>query len=271
MTAPEPFNLRDRTAIVMGGSGTLGRAIAEGLADCGARVVIGGRDISRAEAVAIAIRDHGGQAMAVTADALRCEQLEDALENVTTAWGAIDILVNATGGNLPAATLDQSGDIRDLDLHTIGEVVDKNLTTALLPIQVIWPAMTRDGRGSVINISSMAASRPLTRVGGYGAAKAALENFTRWLAITLAEEGSGVRVNAIAPGFFVTDQNRDLMMEGDHLTQRGQAIIAHTPMGRLGDPRDLTGAACWLASDASRFVTGAVIPIDGGFSASAGV
>jgi NAD(P)-dependent dehydrogenase (short-subunit alcohol dehydrogenase family) len=269
----ELFSLRERSAVVMGGSGTLGRAIAQALAQCGARVAIGGRSSEKSETVAAAIRHAGAEAMVLHVDALDRPALERARSRIVEVWGGFDVLVNATGGNIPGATLATGESALDLDAGAFRAVVDANLMGALLPTQVFAAALVAAGRGSVINISSMAASRPLTRVAGYGAAKAALENLTRWLAVNLAQTyGDAIRVNAVAPGFFLGDQNRGLLLNAaGELTERGNAIIEHTPMGRFGDPEDLVGAVCWLASDASRFVTGAVIPVDGGFSAFAGV
>lgn len=265
--------LGGRTAVVIGGSGALGSAIALGLADAGARLFVAGRSISTIEEVRNLIHARGGAAIAIRIDALDRESLQDARSTILGTHQGIDILVNATGGNSAAATLPPNGSGADLDVEAFRDVVDANLVGVLLPIQVFVRDMIAGGRGSIINISSMAAGRPLTRVAGYGAAKAALENFTRWTAVNLAQlHGDTIRVNAIAPGFILAEQNRDLLLTSKgQLTERGRAIVDHTPMGRLGTPEDVAGVACWLASDASRFVTGTVIPVDGGFSAYAGV
>jgi NAD(P)-dependent dehydrogenase (short-subunit alcohol dehydrogenase family) len=188
-------------------------------------------------------------------------------------WGRVDALVNAAGGNMPQANVVGDLTFFDLSREAFGQVLDLNLVGTLLPSQVFGKAMKEAGRGSIVNISSMAAQRPLTRVIGYAAAKAAVDNFTRWLAVELATKyGEGLRVNAIAPGFFVGEQNRALLLNEDNtLTARGQLIVDHTPMKRFGLPDELVGAAVWLCSDASKFVTGIVVPVDGGFSAFAGI
>lgn len=267
------FDLTGRTVLVTGGSGVLGRTIALGLSRNGARVGVLARGRGKLEATAQEIRDLGGDSMSLPADVMIREELEGVRVAMTEAWGGLDILVNAAGGNLDGATLPSQGVLNDLDLAAFRNVLDLNLLGALLPIQVFARLMAGRPSGSIVTMSSMAALRPLSRVAGYGAAKAGLENLTRWLAVQLAGEfGGKIRVNAVAPGFFVSEQNHDLLFGQDgELTERGKAIIVHTPMGRFGDPSDIVGAVTWLASDASRFVTGAVIPVDGGFSAFAGV
>lgn len=268
-----PFSLEGRTAVITGGTGVLGGAMARGLAAAGARVGILGRRAARAAEVAGEIEGTGGSAFAIPADVLDRDSLLGARAETLNRGGTIDILVNAAGGNVPEATV--FGDISffGLSREAFDQVVGLNLTGTLLPTQVFSEPMADQGRGSIINISSMAAQQPLTRVMGYAAAKAAIDNFTRWLSVELAlNHAPGVRVNAIAPGFFVGEQNRALLMEPDgSLTARGQQIVDHTPMGRFGEPDELAGIAVWLAGDASRFVTGTVIPVDGGFSAYSGV
>jgi NAD(P)-dependent dehydrogenase (short-subunit alcohol dehydrogenase family) len=210
--------------------------------------------------------------VAVTADVLDRAELEAAREAISDRLGVVDILVNAAGGNVAAATLAEGRTFFDLPEAALREVIDLNLFGTLLPCQVLGEAMaTRDrGGGVIVNVSSMAADRPLTRVVGYAAAKAAVDNLTRWLAIELADVN--VRVNAIAPGFFLGEQNRALLVREDgRPTERGQAVIEHTPAGRFGEPEELVGTVVWLCSDAGRFVTGAVVPVDGGFSAFSGV
>ena len=267
------FDLTGKVAVVTGGTGVLGGALVAGLASAGAKVGILGRRSEKAEAVAVRVRAAGGNALPLPADVLDKGQLVRALDTVMNEWGQLDILVNGAGGNQPEATA--VGDRRFFDLPetALRQVVDLNLLGTILPTQVFGEAMAAAGYASIINISSMAAQRPLTRVVGYGAAKAALDNFTRWLAVELAQKyGSGLRVNAIAPGFFVGEQNRDLLLNPDDtLTERGQQIIDHTPLGRFGEPDELVGTVTWLASDASKFVTGVVVPVDGGFSAFSGV
>lgn len=275
MSIPALFNLTGKTALVTGGGGSLGGAIARGFAAAGAKVGVTGRTTARAGEVAQQIADAGGMAKAYAMEATDLQSVRDCADAVQADLGDIDILVNAAGGNRPDATAGLGKTFFELPVDSIREVVDLNLIGGTVaPCQVIGEGMAKRGSGSVINISSMAASRPLTRVVGYSASKAAVDNFTKWLAVYMAQEhGEGVRVNAIAPGFFLTDQNRYLLTEketGD-LTDRGKTIVAHTPMGRFGDAEELVGAALWLASDASRFVTGIIVPVDGGFSAFSGV
>jgi len=267
------FSLGGKTAIVTGGTGVLGGAIARGLAAAGAQVGILGRRADRAAAVAQEIQADGGQAFALPADVLHKPSLEAAHAHVLSRSGRVDVLVNAAGGNVPAATVFGDLTFFELTQEAFEEVVGLNLTGTLLPTQVFGRSMAAQQQGSVINISSMAARQPLTRVMGYAAAKAAVDNFTRWLSVEFARVyAPALRVNAIAPGFFIGDQNRALLLQEDGtLTARGQQIVDHTPMGRFGEPEELVGTALWLASDASRFVTGTVIPVDGGFGAYAGV
>ena len=267
------FTLDGLVAIVTGATGVLGGAMAHGLAQAGARVGVLGRRQDRAEAVAAEIEAAGGVAMALPADVLDRAQLERARDAVVGRWGRIDILVNAAGGNVPAATATPGTTFFDLSPDALREVVDLNLHGTLLPTQVFGAVMALAGRGSIVNISSMAAQRALTRVVGYGAAKAAVDNVTRWLAVELARtHGAGLRVNAIAPGFFIGDQNRALLLNADNtLTTRGQTIIDHTPAGRFGDPADLISTLIWLCGPGASFVNGVVVPVDGGFGAFSGV
>ncbi|MCB0091259.1 MAG: SDR family oxidoreductase [Caldilineaceae bacterium] len=267
------FSVQDKVAIVTGSTGVLGGAMAHGLARAGAKVVIVGRRIERAEEVAQAIGRAGGQAMAAPGDVLSGEQLNQVRDQVLSQWGRIDILINAAGGNVPAATILPEQSFFDMPQPAFEQVMDLNLLGTVLPSQVFGQVMADQGAGSIINISSMAAQRILTRVVGYSAAKAAIDNFTRWLAVEAARKyGSGVRVNAIAPGFFIGEQNRRLLLnEDESLTERGQQIIQHTPMGRFGEADELVGTAIWLGSAASQFITGIVVPVDGGFSAFSGI
>ena len=232
-----------------------------------------GRREEKAEEVAISIQDKGGEALALPADVLERGELEQACTRLLETWNHVDILVNAAGGNLPGATVVGDVTFFDVEKEALNEVVDLNLLGTILPSQVFGAAMRDSGSGAIINISSMAAQKPLTRVIGYAAAKAAIDNFTKWLAVDLAQKyGEGLRVNAIAPGFFVGEQNRSFLLNDDNsLTTRGRQILEHTPMNRFGEPEDLVGTAVWLASDASRFVTGVVVPVDGGFSAFGGL
>jgi NAD(P)-dependent dehydrogenase (short-subunit alcohol dehydrogenase family) len=267
------FSLEGRVAVVTGATGVLGGAMARGLARAGAKIGLLGRRRERAEEVAREISDAGGEAAAVPADVLDEEQLREVRDAVLGRWGRLDVLVNAAGGNVPGATLSGDETVFDLPREAFGEVFELNLVGTLLPIQVLGEAMTRGDGGCILNVSSMAAARAITRVAGYSAAKAAVENLTRWLAVDLARRyGDGVRVNAIAPGFFIGEQNRAMLLEEDgSLTDRGRAIVKHTPAGRFGEPGELVGAAIWLCSPAASFVNGAVIPVDGGFGAFSGV
>ncbi len=272
-TSPESlFSLAGKVAVVTGATGVLGGAMARGLARVGARVGVLGRREERAEAVVREILGSGGEAMPLLADVLNEERLRAAREAVLDRWGRMDILVNAAGGNVPGATLSDDATIFDLPREAFGEVFDLNLVGTLLPIQVFGEAMTRERGGCIVNFSSMAAGRAITRVAGYSAAKAAVENLTRWLAVDLARRYGNIRVNAVAPGFFLGEQNRALLVNEDgSLTERGRAIIEHTPAGRFGEPEELTGTVIWLCSPAANFVNGVVVPVDGGFSAFSGV
>ena len=267
------FSLQGRVAIVTGGTGVLGGAIAHGLAAAGAKVGILGRRAERAAEVVAAIKAQGGEAMPVPADALDQAALAQARDSVLQQWGRVDILINAAGGNSADATVFGDVTFFNLKREAVQKMLDLNLMGTILPSQVFGEVMAKAGKGSIINISSMAAQRPLTRVIGYAAAKSAIDNFTRWLAVDLATKyGEDIRVNAIAPGFFIGEQNRSFLLNADGTpTPRGESIVAHTPMKRFGEPDELIGAAVWLCSDAAKFVTGIVVPVDGGFSAFGGV
>ena len=275
------FGLDGRVAIVTGGTGVLGGAMARGLAGAGARVGVLGRRQDVAESVAAELETMGSEAMALPADVLQRDQLEAARDAVLGRWGRIDILVNAAGGNIPGATLAPEASVFELSEEAFRQVFDLNMMGTLLPSQVFGAAMVQPPageppqppRGSIVNISSMVTARAITRVVGYSAAKAAVDNFTRWLAVELARKfGDGLRVNAIAPGFFIGDQNRRLLIdEAGNLTPRGQTIIDHTPAGRFGEPDELVSTLIWLCSPGASFVNGVVVPVDGGFSAFSGV
>jgi NAD(P)-dependent dehydrogenase (short-subunit alcohol dehydrogenase family) len=275
------FSLEGQVALVTGGTGVLGGAMARGLARAGARVAIMGRRREQAEAVSTEIRGAGGEALALPADVLQKGELEAARDVLLRRWGRVDVLVNAAGGNMPGATVVGENTIFNLGEDAFRQVFDLNLLGTLLPSQVFGAAMAGllpdqqggTARGCIVNISSMAAQRAMTRVVGYAAAKAAVDNFTRWMAVELARSyGGQLRVNAIAPGFFIGDQNRRLLLnEDDSLTARGQTVIDHTPAGQFGDPSDLVSTLIWLCSPGARFVTGVVVPVDGGFSAFSGV
>src|SRR6266700_6673666 len=268
------FNIHGLTAIITGGSGQLGRVMAQGLAQAGVQVAVLSLHAETSEKVAQAIRTGGGQAMGVACDVLDRAALERTRELVTSTYGPVDILINAAGGNHPQATTSDQHTFFDLDPQAINDVFGTNFTGTLQSCQVFGRGMAERGQGCIVNVTSMSAFRPLTRIPAYSAAKAAVANFTQWLAVYMAQEySSRIRVNAIAPGFFLTEQNRYLMVDAQSgaMTPRGQAIIEHTPMGRLGTPEDLLGTLLWLVSPASAFVTGVVIPIDGGFSSFSGV
>jgi NAD(P)-dependent dehydrogenase (short-subunit alcohol dehydrogenase family) len=268
------YDVRDRTVVITGGSGVLGSAMARGLGQAGMRVAVLGRRAAACEAVAATIRGAGGAAIGVSCDVLDRLALERAAEEVTAALGAVEVLINAAGGNQPGATTSREQTFFDLDVATVRETVDLNFLGTFLSCQVFGRAMATRGTGCIVNVASMTALRPLTRVPAYGAAKAAVANFTAWLAVHIAQEyNPAIRVNALAPGFFLTEQNRFLLTDAatGQRTARGQAILDHTPAGRFGSPDDLLGTLLWLVSPASAFVTGIVVPVDGGFSAYGGV
>ncbi len=267
------FSLSGKTAIVTGGTGVLGSEMVLGLAAAGARVGVLGRRAEQAEAVVKRVTDQGGQALALSADVLRPDSLQQARQRVLDTFGTIDILVNAAGGNQPGATIGPDQTIFDLQIPDLQKVVDLNLMGTIHPCQVFGQAMADQRQGVIVNISSMAAYQAITRVMGYSVAKTAIEGYTRWLAVEMAQKfGEGLRVNAIAPGFFLADQNRRLLTREDgSLTERGQQIIDNTPFGRFGEPNELAGTLIWLCSDASRFVTGISVPVDGGFNCYSGV
>ena len=267
------FDLSEKVAIVTGATGTLGGAMALGLARAGARVGVLGRRANLAEARVAEIEAAGGEAIALAADVLQRDQLESARQAVLDRWGRIDILINCAGGNAPGGMVAVDGSFFDLTQEGMQQVIDLNLMGTLLPSQVFGWVMAQQKSGCMINISSLSVPRALTRVVAYGAAKAGAENFTRWLAIEMVRKyGPGLRVNAIAPGFFLAEMNRPFMLNADgSWTKRGQQVLDHTPAGRFGDPEELVGATIWLCSPAASFVNGAVISVDGGFGASSGV
>ena len=270
------FSLAGKVAVVTGATGVLGSEMARSLAQSGARVAVLGRREEKANRVAGEIEVAGGESLPLPADVLDTGQLEGARDALLERWGRVDILVNAAGGNVPEATLSDKVGVFELPEKALRQVMDLNFLGTLLPCQIFGAAMVEDAgepEGCIVNISSMAASKTLTNVVGYSAAKAAVDNLTRWLAVELARSyGPGLRVNAIAPGFFIGEQNRDLLLdEDDNLSERGQTIIQHTPAGRFGEPAELGGTLIWLCSRASAFVNGLVVPVDGGFSTFSGV
>jgi NAD(P)-dependent dehydrogenase (short-subunit alcohol dehydrogenase family) len=266
------FDLTGRVAIVTGGYGVLGGMISSGLASSGVRVAVLGRRRDAADAKADEIRRAGGDAIALAADVLDEQQLRDARDSLNGDWQNVDILVNAAGGNVARARNDNRS-IFEVPVDAFDEVLRLNLHGTVIPSLVFGETMARRGSGCIVNISSMASLQALSGVLGYSVAKAGIDNFTRWLAVDLARKhGDGVRVNAIAPGFFVSTQNRAVLIDDAGApTARARTIIGRTPMGRFGDPEELLGPVRWLCSDAASFVTGIVIPVDGGFSAFSGV
>jgi NAD(P)-dependent dehydrogenase (short-subunit alcohol dehydrogenase family) len=269
----EAYDFTGRSVVMTGGTGVLGRAIVQGLLSAGASVALLARNRSKAEAM-LAEMPGKDSAIIVDGDVLNRDDLQRALETVIKEFGKVDCLVNGAGGNDPRATTRPDLSFFDLPEDAIRFVFDLNLLGTIVPTQVFGKQMVEQGDGVILNISSMSAVRPLTRVVSYSAAKAAVNSFTQWLSVHLAQEYSPrIRVNAIAPGFFLTEQNRFLLTEQEtgKLTARGQSIINHTPMGRFGEPQDLIGTVLWLLSPASAFVTGVVVPVDGGFSAFGGV
>ena len=268
------YDFTGQTIVVTGGTGILGGEIACALAGCGANVAILDRNLDPAQALLERMGPCADQATVVGGDVLDVSSLRQAAEIITQRFGRIDGLVNAAGGNKPQATTRPDLSFFDLPVDALRWVFDLNLLGTMLPCQVLGKIMAEAGHGTILNVSSMNAFRPLTRIPAYSAAKAGVSNFTQWLAVHMAQEYSPqIRVNAIAPGFFLTTQNRFLLTDEKtgEMTPRGQSIIAHTPMSRFGNPEDLMGAVLWLLSPASSFVTGIVVPIDGGFSAYSGV
>ena len=265
----ELFNVSGKVVVITGGTGVLGASMVEYLARHKAKVVVLARNKDKGDKLINKVLSDGGEAMFLVTDVNNKEVLEKNKKDILERYKKIDILINGAGGNMPGATIGPDKTIFDLNIDDFKTVVDLNLIGTVLPSIVFGSCMIEQKKGSIINISSEAALRPLTRVVGYAAAKAAVTNFTKFLSIELATKfGEGLRVNAIAPGFFITEQNRTLLTNIDgSYTERGQAIISHTPFGRFGEPEELLGALHWLASDASKFVTGTLTIVDGGFDA----
>jgi NAD(P)-dependent dehydrogenase (short-subunit alcohol dehydrogenase family) len=267
------YDFTGRSVVITGGTGVLFSTMARGLVGCGADVAIVTRSSTKGASL-ISTLPGPGRAVVAQADVLKRTELQQALQTVIAEFGRIDCLINGAGGNQPNAITRSDLSFFDLPEDALRFVFDLNMLGTILPTQVFGKTMAGQGEGVVLNVSSMSAFRPLTRVLGYSAAKAGVNNFTQWLAVYMAREYSPrIRVNAIAPGFFLTEQNRNLLTEPEsgRLTERGQSILDHTPMGRFGQPEDLLGTVLWLLSPASAFVTGVVVPVDGGFSAFSGV
>jgi len=272
-TSDNLFDVRNKVAVLTGGSGILGSHMARGLIKAGAKAVLLGTNEKTLERRAKELGGDGDVVVGLTCDVLSIEQLRKTNDAILKQFGRIDILINAAGGNIPEATIGLNENVFDLEFDDFKKVTDLNFYGTVLPTLTFGRSMAEQKKGSIINMSSMATQRAITRVVGYSAAKAAIDNFTRWMAVEMAKKfGSGIRVNAIAPGFFLTEQNRDLLTNKDGtLTERGKTILNITPFNRFGQPEELIGAVLWLASDASAFVTGTIIPIDGGFSAFSGL
>ncbi|MGI9553171.1 MAG: SDR family oxidoreductase [Aurantibacter sp.] len=265
-----PFDLSGRVAVITGASGALARAAARSLSDAGVKLALLSRKKSSASDL---VGGLSGEVKVFEADVLSEESLIQARGEILEQFGRIDILLNIAGGNLPGATIGENQTIFDLGIKDFEKVTDLNLNGTVLPSIIFGKVMADQKNGVIINYSSMAVERAITRVAGYSASKAAMENFTRWMAVEMATKfGGTIRVNAIAPGFFVGKQNKALLTNKDGtFTERGEAIIRNTPMGRFGDTDELNGAIHFLCSDAAKFVTGIVLPVDGGFSAFSGV
>lgn len=262
------FDIRGKVVVITGGTGVLGRVIAAHLAEQGSKVVVLGRKADVGNAIVGGIKAGGGEAVFMQADVMNRELLERNLADILDTYGRVDALLNAAGGNMPGAAIAPDGNFFDLKAEAFQKVLELNLTGTVLPIQVFLKPMVEQKRGAIVNFSSMAAFRPLTRVAGYAAAKAGVSNFTAFLAAEVAKKfGEGIRVNAIAPGFFLTEQNRALLANPDgSYTQRGRDVIRQTPFGRMGRPEELCGTIQYLISEASAFVTGTVAVVDGGFN-----
>ena len=262
------FDIRGNVTVITGGTGVLGRAIAKYLALNGAKVIILGRKEEVGNKIAADISAEGGVCEFMKTNVMDVAAVKKNCEDILAKYGRVDTLLNAAGGNMPGATIPPDKTFFDLQIEQFQTVLDLNLTGTVIPTQVFLEPMVKQGKGSIINFSSMAAFRPMTRVAGYAAAKAGISNFTAFMATECAKKfGEGIRVNAIAPGFFLTEQNRSLLtnLDGTY-TQRGMDVIRQTPFGRMGEPEELCGTIHYLMSDASKFVTGTVAVVDGGFN-----
>lgn len=262
-----------KTVVITGGTGILGSSMVGALLKAGMQVILIGRNKEKIDHSIRYYSDYKDKITGFLADVTDRVSLEKAMFLIDQKYPKIDILINAAGGNVKGAVIAPDADFFDMDMHAFDEVVRLNLYGTVLPVLVFGKKMAQQGKGCIINISSVAASKPLTRVVGYASAKASIENFTRWLAVELSTKYSPhIRVNAIAPGFFLTEQNKTLLMdENGAYTERAKSILQHTPMNRLGQPEDLHSTLLWLCDDASSFVTGIVVPVDGGFNAFSGV
>ncbi len=267
------FSLKEKVIIVTGGTGILGTAFSNAIAHAGGTVIIIGRSQDKCDAAAALINNNGGKALGVSADVLNEGDLIKANEKIITAYGKIDGLVNAAGGNIPEGVLQPSADIFNINIQGMKDALVLNLWGTIMPTQIFGGQMAKQGSGSIVNISSVSPKNAITRVLGYSMGKAAIDIYTKWFAIEVANRfGDKIRMNSITPGFFLTEQNRNLLTNKDGtLTERGNKIINHTPFKRFGSPDELQGALIYLLSDASKFVTGSDIFVDGGFTKYSGV
>lgn len=267
------FSIEGKVAIITGAGGVLGGSLAKAFVDAGAKVVASGRSQEKLDRKVEELTQNGGEAIGIAADILDIESFESLTQKVVEKWGKIDILLNIAGGNVPSATLTKEQSFLDASMEGWNEVTQLNLNGTVYPSYAVAKVMAKQGFGSIINVSSMAAYSAITRVAGYAAAKSAVTNFTQWLASDLALKfGDKIRVNAVAPGFFIGDQNRNILLNPDgSLTERSEKVLAKTPMNRFGKVEELNGVVQFLCSDAASFITGALIPVDGGFSAFSGV
>lgn len=273
MNSLENFSLMGKVIVVTGGTGVLGASFVKAIAFAGGCVVILGRNAEVAQARANEINANGGDAFAVVADVLDEAALQNAKTLILAKYGKIDGLVNAAGGNMPGAVVEPTASVFSLDMDSLKKVVELNLFGTIIPTQVFGEEIAKNGKGSIVNISSMASQKAITKVLGYSVAKSAIDGYTKWFAVELANRyGDKIRMNAIAPGFFLTEQNRNLLTNPDgSFKERGNLVIKQTPFKRFGSPEELEGALIWLLSDASKFVTGTIVNVDGGFATFSGV
>ncbi|MGD0591248.1 MAG: SDR family oxidoreductase [Bacteroidota bacterium] len=267
------FNIENKVAVLTGGGGILASEMAKGFLQAGAKVILLDINEANLQKKVVSLEKFGSNIIGLKCDVLNEASIKVTQRKILEKYKRIDILVNAAGGNMPGATVELDQTVFDLQIDQLKQVIDLNLYGTILPTIVYGKTMAEQKNGSIINISSMASYRAITRVMGYSVAKAAVDNFTKWMAVELAQKfGNGIRVNAIAPGFLITNQNRTLLTNEDgSLTERGKAVINVTPFKRFGEPEELVGTVIWLASDAAKFVTGTTVPIDGGFSVFSGV
>ncbi len=273
MNTLKNFSLEGKIIVIPGGSGVLGTSWSKALAKAGAQIVVWGLHQEEAEETAHEIVKDGGKALPIAANVLKEEEVKRAKNEILSKWNRIDGLINAAGGNIPGSTVMPDQDLFSLKIEDLKKAIDLNLYGTVIPTQIIAAEMAKHRKGVILNVSSITGQKPLTRVMGYGMAKCAIESYTQWMAIELAQRyGDGMRINAIAPGFFLTKQNHDLMLNPDgSYSDRAQKVINGTPFGRLGEPEELNDTVIYLMSDASKFVTGETVVVDGGFNAFFGV